>query len=841
MFLSFGSSMASRVKFGGLFHIATVTTASIALFSLSRVYADQPIAPGNTFQIDTGFATRIESSDYPITTYVVRASTDGGFFVGGNFSTIGGQLHLGLAKFNANGTLDTAFNNNGGFDGIVDGIELLPNGRLLVAGTFSSLNGTSRPGLARLNADGTLDTSFVPHAGVNKPGIVAVQSDGRILLATRVYTASRIYTSGLGSGATTTAASENATASMGLSRINADGSADPTFVSPSISELQYVTSILPLPNGKLLVGGISFTIGGTTYSFMVRLNADGSVDPSFSLSSSLNLAPTSLALQSDGKIVACGYPPFFVGGPPTPRTIRLNQDGSLDSTFQPPADPGFSPTSLLVLPNGKIFVGGNNNIYVGGGPQPANTFRLNSNGSVDATFTAPSLDGLQVQALALLTSGSIVAGGYSNSLNSSATASLARITASGTLDPLATANSRCPASWFFATPLAGGKILVWGSFNWINDVSRNGIARLNTDGSVDTSFAPGTGFNSLVESSAIQPDGKIVVGGAFSSFNGVPRRSIARLNADGSLDTSFSPDPSQSGIPLALAVQPDGKIIGAGFFTYSSVVRFLPNGTIDPGFATIVSPLGPSTTTYAVALQPDGKMIVGGDFTYGSYPNQHENIARLTSDGFIDPTFDPGAGANSIVDRIILQSDGRVLLGGSFSTYNTTTREYLARVQPEGSIDTTFNPSNAYGYTLTPAIQPNGRLVVGSFTSSSNLARLNTDGTVDNSFTAYDHNGGISSANFLEDGRLLVTGGMTFSTGVKQIGLSLLKSETYSGSSSSSSSSGSSSGSDKPADSSAGAPSLWFLLAAITLLGGALRGDVKARQKTPGPTEKPHV
>ena len=157
--------------------------------------------------------------------------------------------------------------------------------------------------------------------------------------------------------------------------------------------------------------------------------------------------------------------------------------------------------------------------------------------------------------------------------------------------------------------------------------------RLNADGSLDTSFNPGSGANSVVTSIALQPDNKIIIGGEFTSYNGTARNYIARLNADGSLDTSFNPGSGANSTVYSVALQPDNKIIIGGEFTSyngtarNRLARLNADGSLDTSF----NPgSGASNTVYSIALQPDNKIIIGGYFT--SYNGTDRNrLARLNA------------------------------------------------------------------------------------------------------------------------------------------------------------------------------------------------------------------
>ena len=234
-----------------------------------------------------------------------------------------------------------------------------------------------------------------------------------------------------------------------------------------------------------------------------------------------------------------------------------------------------------------------------------------------------------------------------------------------------------------------GKMVVGGNFVGLGGgtgtTPRNHIGRLNVDGSVDT-FNPGT--NGPVLAVAVQPDGKILAGGNFNAVGSgmvlTARQNIARFNADGSLDTGF--DPGASGNVLALAVQADGKIVvggnfstlgggGTGVNTRQGIGRLNANGSIDTVFnpGATALPTGAVPIFRAIVLQPDGKILLGGDFNGLGGGNGtafvRNFIARLNADagGTVDAAFNPGATSISGVDTLALQTDGKVVVGGAFT------------------------------------------------------------------------------------------------------------------------------------------------------------------------------
>lgn len=318
-----------------------------------------------------------------------------------------------------------------------------------------------------------------------------------------------------------------------------------------------------------------------------------------------------------------------------------------------------------------------------------------------------------------------------------------------------------------------GKILIGGSFTTYNGTSRVNLARLESNGSVDTSFDPGTGPNGAVSTMVIQTDGKIIIGGSFSTYNGTARNRIARLNTDGTLDTSFDPGTGPDGYLQSLALQTDGKIvIGGSFTSYNGtdrnrIARLESNGSLD---ATFNPGTGANDVVNAVAVQTDGKIVIGGAFsTYAG--TARSRIARLTSTGSLEAvgTFNPGAGANDAVQTLALQTDGKIVIGGSFTTYAGTARARVARVNTNGTNDTTFVPGAAANDTVhSLAIQSDGKIVIrGYFTTytgtlRNRIARLTSSGGLD---TAFDPGVGVNNTIHTlavqSDGTVLIGGSFT--------------------------------------------------------------------------------
>ncbi|MBP8822447.1 MAG: T9SS type A sorting domain-containing protein [Flavobacteriales bacterium] len=320
-----------------------------------------------------------------------------------------------------------------------------------------------------------------------------------------------------------------------------------------------------------------------------------------------------------------------------------------------------------------------------------------------------------------------------------------------------------------------GKAVVGGNFTSFNGAAVNRIVRLNVDGSTDPGFGPGTGANDVITAVAMQADGKVLIAGSFTSYNGTNRRRVARLNADGTLDGTFNPGTGPNQRVDAIVVQPDGKVLIAGTFvsvngsSRNRVARLNANGTLDGSF----NPgTGANGDVKALALQPDGKVLVGGSFT--SYNGTARNrLARVNADGGLDASYGPGTGCNAPVWDMVAQPDGRVVIAGEFSAYNGTTRNRIARTNADGSLDVSFFPvsglfdvAGAVGRRL--ALHGGGKILVGgSFTlangvTHNRIARFNTNGSVDSGFNSGGGaSGGIWAVATRPNGKILVGGGFT--------------------------------------------------------------------------------
>lgn len=349
--------------------------------------------------------------------------------------------------------------------------------------------------------------------------------------------------------------------------------------------------------------------------------------------------------------------------------------GWLDSSFLDPNANGTLISSGALQSDGKILIAGDFST-VGGLPR-TQVARLNSNGAVDSSFANPNLTvspDSHIRQVLPQSDGKILIAGDFSQAGGQPRPGLARLSSNGTLDSSFVPPTFDGAIYKIAVQ-SDGKVLVVGDFYTVGGVARDQIARLNPGGPLDSSFTPPTS-NGLIETLAIQPDGKILIGGSFSSLDGVQRRGIARLNPNGSLDSSFNAL-SVSRSVSTLTLTADGKILAGG--RTSTVYRLQADGSADSTFRSGICTgqfSAPCFAAYNIVMQPDGKILVMDDGT-------KKGFLRLNADGDLDLTFNPKN--NGAVWWAATQPDGKIIVGGQFAQMGGGARNNLARLVKSGS------------------------------------------------------------------------------------------------------------------------------------------------------------
>ena len=344
-------------------------------------------------------------------------------------------------------------------------------------------------------------------------------------------------------------------------------------------------------------------------------------------------------------------------------------------------------------------------------------------------------------------------------------------------DPISPRNANGAVTKAILQP--DGKVIVAGSFSYIGPLQRSGIARLKADGTADPTFNPGTGANGPITHLAPQPDGKVLIAGLFTTVAGTPRQRVARLNSNGTLDLSFDPGTGPTGASIGretmdLQVDSSGKAVLSGEFDgFNGVprhmmVRLNQNGTVDPAFDAGKNfkdlPYGLGYVK-RLAFYPDGQLIAIGIFQTGS----KYDIARVAVDGTVDQSFVATGLSNGAV---VVQPDGRVLVGDG---YVNNRSPGIARLNADGQTDITFN-----SYANFPTfirLQPDGLILI---LDNFGLRRLTLNGADDLTFVRPQLSSGRSDSPTLKgmevqaDGRILIYGSFNKVNGVPRIGLARL-------------------------------------------------------------------
>jgi uncharacterized delta-60 repeat protein len=652
--------------------------------------------------------------------------------------------------------------------------------------TIPSVAGTLDPSFGM---DGLVTTDFLLKRPSNDVGqSVAVQPDGKVVV--------------LGSSVQSGTGQDFA-----VVRYLTDGTLDPSFgdggkVTVAFSDLGDSGSSVVLQGDKILLAGASQQGGSTGRDFAVaRINGDGSLDSTFGIGGTVTIdfgssqdSASGMVLQGE-KIVVVGTSNQAATGNGF-AIARLNTDGSLDATF------GTGGLNTVHFENSKgdtasaVAIQGDKIVMVGTSVQPyfresASVFavaRLNNDGSLDTSFGSGGRATIQPGFSSASDGRSVVILGDKILLGGETIHQIAlvQLLNDGEADPSFGSGGRMVFNygpglydnegWRIA--MQGDKILAVGS-TWIGDGQGMdfGVARFHANGSLDTSFGSGgkrtISFNAGSEYAwgvAVGQDGKIVVAGQArpdsSDF------AVARLTANGSLDSSFSTDGREVtdiGLaadervdgPQSVAVQPDGKIVvlGSTFVGPATnqdfaVARYNPDGTLDSTFGqdgrTTVD-FGPSADIgWSVALAPNGKIVLAG-YAQRSDGTSDFAVAVLNGDGSPDENFGPRG--RRLVDlqsldlgRSVAVANDKIIVVGSSAA--TSWDMAIARLNFDGTLDPSFNGTgtklidfgDTYDLGWGVAIQADGKIAVSGRIQQTGtsgdflVVRLNPDGSFDPAF-----------------------------------------------------------------------------------------------------------
>ncbi len=601
---------------------------------------------------------------------------DGKIVIVGAFTTVNGLPYKYIVRLNANGTIDDSFNIGTGFSTYVNSnykfasaVAIRPDGKILVGGDLMQYNGVYKNSLYLLNPDGSVDESLTLDPSIGQPSIskITLLAGGEILIATQFF--SNIYKL-LPNG------TRHATHFQEMLTFGSN-------TSPASNTV--IRAMVEQPDGKILIGGRFTTVEGLTRRDFIRVNIDGTLDNSVS---------------------ATGF-----NGP----------SALLDDTRT-------GVSSILLQEDGKIILGGDFRKYF---TTPAHgILRLNHDLSHDEQF---------VSGLDNDSSDYIHYYSYFNAM-----------------------------AWH-----PDGDLVGVGHFKNYNDTASNNIVKVGANGAKASDFSNiCRGFDQSMQKFELQPDGKILAIGRFHAYNGFNRNRIIRLEPNGTVDEGFEVSTHNFMLdhesPRDIKIQPDGKILIASDGRYfgasrgGSLVRLNPDGSNDSDFNPLIEGnYGVRGQVRAIGLQDDGKIIIGGGFQFGSTATTHQ-MARFNADGTHDPTFTFTSPFTSVA-KIHVNPDGTILALGIIDTY----RHKIIRLLPTGALDPGFEMATSLYYmnnkNLYMDIQPDGKILVTSDSpgqSSHKISRMNPDGSLDTTFNftpipTYFY-GNQCATEFMPDGKILI-------------------------------------------------------------------------------------
>lgn len=668
---------------------------------------------------------------------------DGKIVIAGEFTEVDAVPRKGLARLNPDGRLDHSFQPPANLDGTITALHVQTNGIILAGGSFptdrTNPNGSPEfDAFRRFQPSGAPDTRFHPISRNGPfPSDIALipDSPGRCFeLHNFEYFHSGVFSVG-----------------YSVSRRHEE---DDRIDLLAITD-ERLSAGCRLDDGALIIAGRFQEVRDPSNrafprNLIAKLSPAGEVVAGFAPQFSGLSVPeiTCLAATSTGRIFAGGR--FdLVNGKPRPGIVRLLADGTVDTAFDPTKGPGFkagalngigngvAATGVWPQPDGKVLVAG-----WFGDLQDYRLIRLLASGGVDATWVLPSDYTTKHKTLTPFNqvvpiTGGLLIGGLLD-FNQGGGTALLKVSMAGAVDTNFTARVERPGGVTALEPQRDGKILLGGAFTSINGTPRANLGRINPDGSLDTTFADGkvTGRISRILAGA---DGKVWVGGDFPTAGGAARRSFARFHTNGTLDTAFFArmDPQTRVADIALTA--DGKLVACGDLlavgsARAQVVRFRVDGVVDTSFkpGDIWTSVGLSQVS-ALAVQSDGRVIVGGTFTTVGTIGR-TNLARLLPTGQSDPTFNAGVfahewGSLTSVEQVRLDPRNRVFISGFFTHLQSQPRPHFACLTQDGTLE------GGFALVLSAGSQPNldvnqeGACVVGDRFADS-ITAFRSDGTI---------------------------------------------------------------------------------------------------------------
>ena len=790
--------------------------------------------PDTTFNVGGTGITGAWQEEHIYDVELYNGTSD--MIITGKFAAYNGVAKSGIARINANGTLNTSVNfpaitNNTAYDAAVQ-----TDGKIVVVGMA---NGQ----IARYTASGATDTSFTPIAGTATPhqiNVVKIQTDGKILIG----------------GDFTQLATKNR---RSIARLMADGSLDECFdpgyaLSNTTTAGVGTSAEIIIEGDNLIVGGNFSYYDGTQRSSIakarIKTTINAVVDTGSAVSSSTGgvSVPTVLSYDTlNGVAASTSTVTISLVATPHPGIVLNTTTGAVSVTAGTP--PGYYELKYKICEKTLIDCTCDEDIA---------KVTVGNIDAVNDNFTASPIDfslgGTTVSVLAndILNGATPVYTNVTLTLTNNGGIAGATINAQGVITiPAGTAPGtytlqynmcqkpgtlNCDSASVTVTVVSylgsslranaivkqvrmqsTGKIILGGEFSKYDNVNNMRLVRANQDLTLDTSFAQtgqlsATGNNlvNVLDEIQIQSDDRILIGGHLDLYNGSPVKRLFRLYPNGGLDPSFNPggagpvatdptDGSNEATVQSIAILQDGTMVAVGNFdqyngvTVNDIVGLKADGTINPVFNVGTGSGGVYGGTN-IAKVHQGKIIIGSALYYYKGASVG-NVIRVLPNGNLDTTFAQGnlimytyPSMKFQVWDIAIQSDDKVILGGTFQGYNGVTSKNLVRLMPDGTVDTTFNigtgfnsnlTDGAFGSVMSVTIQADGKIMVGGTFNSfngypvNNLVRLNSDGSYDPTFSYGTGVEGYTATQLIvydllsqPNGKVLIGGNFTHFSGI---------------------------------------------------------------------------
>lgn len=743
-------NLNSKRKKGGILHISI----SLLLLTLAPL-----VSKAQEGINDASFnKTDQKSGQGPNNTVSVSAvQADNKIIIAGDFTKYNGSNANGLARLDMNGKFDKSFRVGDGADGIIKSIAIQTNERIIIAGGFTEYKGSTANKIARLKKNGNIDRSFSCGSGPNAfISQVVLLPNGKILIAGE-------FTEYDGHVA------------LGIVRLNGNGSFDNTFEAVITDTISGIHQIALQQDGNIMVAGKMQHSGAFNNGYvLIRLNANGKRDYSFklmeALSGDITTTVNAIKVEDNGNILLSVK--TRDAGSAVPYRGYLSrfdsQGNSLDSKGL------FNINSMHVLNDGKILACGFEN--VGWGEYQKKVVRLNNDLSIDSTFLFKdnkiyrNRDGVNIQTSSIQIDGKIVFGGTFFEINDLMTNNISRLNADGSFDHTFNQHAGFNGPVLASVEYMNRKLIIGGDFSRYNYQFISNIVRLKENGNVDPSFNTGSGTNGKVNTVVVQKNGKIIIGGKFTSYNGNNCTNIARLNSNGSFDNSFSEVVTDGEIRKVI-IDNDGRILIAGDFEnvngveIKTVARIKPNGTLDNTF---MPSSGLNAKGYDCIISSREKIYVAVIYEINGY-STGTDVYCLNKDGSRDSSFQIAANDFYKINILAFNNDNKLLVGG-LAEYSGSFESYagvVAQLNSDGTYDSNFNYEDLKymlnGNVRTINVLNNDRILIGGefsaneYTTLNHIALLNSDGTVNEGFTG-DAENTIYTSTFVRNDNMIIAG-----------------------------------------------------------------------------------